>query len=53
MACIGLYLDQFQTCSLAGELAGEVFISDLELSPIVHPMVYLEGTESGDFWGFG
>ena len=31
------------------ELAGEAFVSDLELSPIVHPMVYLEGTESEDF----
>ena len=24
-------------------------VSDLELSPFVHPMVYLEGTESKDF----
>ena len=31
------------------ELAREVFVSDLELSPVVHPMVYLEGTESEKF----
>ena len=31
------------------ELAGEAFVSDLEFSPVVHPMVYLEGTESEDF----
>ena len=27
-------------------VAWEAFVSDLELSPIVHPMVYIEGTES-------
>ena len=25
------------------------FVSDLELSSVVHPMVYLEGAESADF----
>ena len=35
------------------ELAGEAFVSDLELSLFVHPLVYLEGTESKDFLGFG
>ena len=32
------------------ELGGEAFISDLELSSVVHPMVYLEGTESVDLY---
>ena len=27
----------------------EAFVSDLELSPFVRPMVYLEGTKSEDF----
>ena len=31
------------------ELAGEAFVSDLELSPVVYPMVHLEGTKSEDF----
>ena len=31
------------------ELVGEAFVSNLELSPVVYLMVYLEGMESEDF----
>ncbi|KAL4613723.1 hypothetical protein ACB092_07G001100 [Castanea dentata] len=31
------------------ELSGEAFVSDLEFSPVVYPMVYLEEAESEDF----
>ena len=31
------------------ELVGEALVSDLEFSSVVHPLVYLEGTESVNF----
>ena len=31
------------------ELVGEALVLDLEFSFVVHPLVYLEGTESADF----
>ena len=31
------------------ELVGETPVSDMELSSVVHLLVYLEGTESADF----